>query len=64
MEFLTDGAWTKRLHPGWSAHNGIIAALLAKNGLTGPSAVLEGRFGFLHAYSDSSWPVWATPLKL
>jgi len=54
MEFLADGAWTKRLHPGWAAHNGIIAALLAKRGFTGPATILEGRFGFLHAYSGGS----------
>lgn len=54
MEFLTDGAWTKRLHAGWAAHNGIIAALLAKRGFRGPSTIVEGRFGFLHSYSDGS----------
>ena len=54
MEFLADGAWTKRLHPGWAAHSGVIAALLAKKGFKGPSAILEGRNGFLHAYSPSS----------
>jgi len=56
MEFLAQGAWSKRMHPGWAAHNGIIACLLAKNGFTGPSSIIEGRFGFLHAYSDSADP--------
>ena len=51
MEFLAQGAWTKRMHPGWAAHNGIIACLLAKKGFKGPSTILEGRDGFLHAYS-------------
>jgi len=32
MEFLPTGAFTKRLHPGWAAHSGIIAALLAREG--------------------------------
>jgi 2-methylcitrate dehydratase PrpD len=54
MEFLADGAWTKRFHPGWAAHSGIIAALLAKRGFKGPSTILEGRNGFLHGYSSSS----------
>jgi 2-methylcitrate dehydratase PrpD len=54
MEFLAEGAWTKRMHPGWAAHNGIIAALLARKGFKGPSTILEGRDGFLHAYSPSS----------
>lgn len=56
MEFLADGAWTKHLHPGWAAHCGIIAALLAKRGFKGPSTIVEGRSGFLHAYSDGSDP--------
>jgi len=56
MEFLTQGAWSKKMHPGWAAHNGIIASLLAKNGFTGPSSIIEGRFGFLHAYSDNANP--------
>lgn len=54
MEFLTEGAWSKRMHPGWAAHNGILASLLAKNGYTGPLSIIEGKFGFLHAYSDKS----------
>ena len=54
MEFLTDGAFTKRFHPGWAAHSGIIAAWLAREKLTGPSSIIEGRFGFLHAYSPQS----------
>ena len=54
MEFLAQGAWTKRMHPGWAAHNGIFASLLAKKGFKGPSTILEGRSGFLHAYSPSS----------
>jgi 2-methylcitrate dehydratase PrpD len=56
MEFLTDGSWVKQLHPGWAAHSGIIAALLARRGFSGPATILEGRSGFLHAYSDNSDP--------
>lgn len=53
MAYLHNGAWTKRLHPGWSSHAGITAARLAAAGFTGPSAILEGRYGFLHAYSSA-----------
>jgi 2-methylcitrate dehydratase PrpD len=56
MEFLAQGAWTKRMHPGWAAHNGMIASLLAKKGFKGPSTILEGRNGFLHAYSLKADP--------
>jgi 2-methylcitrate dehydratase PrpD len=51
LEFLADGAWTKRLHPGLAAQNGIQAAVLAAEGFRGPSKILEGRDGFLHGYS-------------
>ena len=54
MEFLNDGAFTKRLHPGWAAHCGLMAALLAGEKFSGPGTVIEGRFGFLHAYSPQS----------
>ncbi|MBC7324163.1 MAG: MmgE/PrpD family protein, partial [Moorella sp. (in: Bacteria)] len=51
MEFLSDGTWTKRLHPGWAAHSGLLAVFLAKKGFKGPSSILEGKSGFLRAYS-------------
>lgn len=51
MEFLNTGSWTKRLHPGWAAHNGIIAAELAKSGFTGPETIIEGDKGYANAYS-------------
>ncbi len=54
MEFLAQGAWTKRFHAGWAAHGGMIAAQLAREGFRGPSSIVEGRDGFLHAYSDGS----------
>src|SRR5205807_9160117 len=47
MAYLHDGAWTKRLHPGWACHSGIIAARLAAGGFVGPSDILEGPYGFL-----------------
>lgn len=54
MAYLDAGAWTKRLHPGWSGHAGIIAARLAAAGFTGPANILESRYGFLRAYSSES----------
>ncbi len=56
MEFLAHGAWTKRIHPGLAAQNGIQAALLAAEGFTGPLGILEGRDGFLHGYSRNPIP--------
>ena len=49
MEFLEDGSWVKRLHPGWAAQSGIQAAALAQEGFTGPATALEGRLGFYRA---------------
>jgi 2-methylcitrate dehydratase PrpD len=54
MEFLADGAWTKRLHPGWAALAGLHAAALAGAGFRAPATILEGRFGVLRAYSDAA----------
>jgi 2-methylcitrate dehydratase PrpD len=50
LEFLEDGAWTKRMHPGWAAQAGITAAALARHGFVGPSRAYEGRFGLFNAY--------------
>jgi 2-methylcitrate dehydratase PrpD len=49
MEFLEDGSWVKRLHPGWAAQSGMQAAALAAGGFTGPATALEGRLGFYRA---------------
>jgi 2-methylcitrate dehydratase PrpD len=56
LEYLADGAWTKRLNPGWAGHAGITAAHLARAGFSGPTRVFEGRLGVLHAYSDAPLP--------
>lgn len=76
MEYLAQGTLTKRLQPGNAAHNGIIAALLAGRSYTGPSSILEGKHGFLHAFSSESdkdaltknlgekWEISRTGLKL
>lgn len=53
LEFLQDGAWTKRLHPGLAAANGITAAHLAAQGFVGPKAAYEGRFGLYHSHMGS-----------
>jgi 2-methylcitrate dehydratase PrpD len=50
MEFLEDGSAVKRLHAGWAAHAGVLAATLAAGGVSGPATVLEGRFGFYRTF--------------
>lgn len=60
LEFLAEGTWTKRLHPGLAAQNGILAAKLAAQGFRGPATILEGRDGFLFSHSQKPRPEWAT----
>ncbi len=54
IEYLAEGAWTKRLHPGWAAQSGIRAADLARAGFVGPRTVLEGAHGFFHAFAHTA----------
>jgi 2-methylcitrate dehydratase PrpD len=51
IEYLADGSWSKRLHPGWAAHAGLTAVLLARAGFTGPESVFEGEHGFYAAFA-------------
>jgi len=50
QEFLSEGAWNKRLHPGWAAVAGITAAHLARSGFVAPSKPYEGRFGLYKSH--------------
>ena len=45
--FMADGAMSKRVHPGRSAETGLIAAVLARRGVTGPREVLDAPWGGL-----------------
>ena len=56
MSYLTNGSWTKHLHPGWAAHGGIIAAALAVDGYRGPDQVLERPHGYFAGHSDAPDP--------
>ena len=70
QEFLRDGSWVKKLHPGWAAHSALYALSLARGGFTGPREVFEGEFGLWkthcggtdgleEAFSDL-WQTWRT----
>lgn len=54
IEYLAEGTWTKRIHPGWAAASGLKAALLAKQDFVGPRTVFEGTHGFFKAFADPS----------
>jgi 2-methylcitrate dehydratase PrpD len=51
IEYLADGSWTKRMHPGWAAQAGLRAALLGRAGFSGPRSVLEGTHGLFNAFA-------------
>ena len=54
MQFLENGAWTKRSHVGHAAMCGLIAATLAREGYEGAADAIEGKWGFLHAYAPAA----------
>ena len=58
IEYLAEGAWTKRLHPGWAAQSGIRAADLARAGFVGPRTVFEGTHGFYHGFARTTQGEW------
>jgi len=65
LEFAAsgEGGMVKRLHLGRAASSGVLAARLAQRGFTGPSSVLEGAHGFLHAYcSETDLPALTSGL--
>jgi 2-methylcitrate dehydratase PrpD len=53
IEYLAEGAWTKRMHAGWSAQSGMRAALLARAGFYGPRTVFEGVHGLFHGFANT-----------
>lgn len=50
-EWKASGAWTKRYQAGHANFAGAMAAIMAKQGYTGPWTVFEGTYGVLRAYS-------------
>lgn len=56
LEFLVNGAWTKRFQVGWAANNGLMAATLVREGFKGAAEALEGPHGFLQAYAPAPQP--------
>jgi 2-methylcitrate dehydratase PrpD len=54
IEFLQEGTDTKRLHPAKCAQTGLLAALLAEQGMTGPRSIFEGGFGVFRTMSEGT----------
>ncbi len=53
-QFYKSGSTVKRIHAARAAENGVAAALLAREGFTGPEDILEGGNGFARAYADAA----------
>ncbi|KAF2727234.1 2-methylcitrate dehydratase [Polyplosphaeria fusca] len=54
MQFLDNGSWNKRLHPGFAAHDAMLCIALAEQGISGASRIIEGKVGLLHAFSTNA----------
>ena len=63
IEYLAEGAWTKRMHPGWAAQAGYRAARMAEAGFTGPRSLLEGEHGFFHGFANTAGGDFAAMLE-
>lgn len=55
LEFLEDGAWNKRMHPGWAGVAAVTSATMALHGYRGTSRPIEGRFGLFNSYLGERW---------
>lgn len=56
LQFLANGAWNKRLHPGLAARRGVTAASLAGAGFRGAADPIEGEYGFFNGYTSNPNP--------
>jgi 2-methylcitrate dehydratase PrpD len=60
MQYVLNGAWNKRTHPGIATHSGFVAATMADAGFIGAADVFEGEQGFLQGYALRPKPEQAT----
>ena len=54
-QYLDEGAEIKRIHPGKAARDGLLCAEFAKRGITGPSKIYEGRYGFADVFVNGEF---------
>jgi 2-methylcitrate dehydratase PrpD len=54
IEYLAEGAWTKRLHAGWAARIGLHAARIGQQGFLGPRTVFEGTHGLFNGFARNA----------
>ncbi|KAK4546817.1 hypothetical protein LTR36_001549 [Oleoguttula mirabilis] len=53
MQYLDNGSWNKRLHPGFAVHDAFMCVALAEAGVIGATRILEGKSGFFNAYTPN-----------
>ncbi|MEX2534544.1 MAG: MmgE/PrpD family protein [Trueperaceae bacterium] len=54
-QVVADGALTKRMHPGFAAKSGAMAAIMAARGIDGVIDPLCSRYGFYSLYHEGSY---------
>jgi len=59
-QFYHSGSFIKRINGGRGSESGVMAALLAKEGIWGPRDILEGESGFFRAYAEKFDPLKVT----
>lgn len=52
LEYHFKGSYAKRFHPGNAARNGILAAMMASEGFTGPWSIFEGEWGWFNTHCE------------
>ena len=52
--FMQNGADIKRIHPGKAARDALLCAELARQNLTGPPEVIEGKNGFFQCFAGEA----------
>jgi 2-methylcitrate dehydratase PrpD len=60
LQFLENGGWNKRAHPGLAGHAALLSTSFAEHGFVAANEPIEGVRGFLQAYSDDPHPEKAT----
>jgi 2-methylcitrate dehydratase PrpD len=60
LEYLVNGAWNKRLHPGFAASSAFLCVTMAEEGVIGASKAFEGPYGLLHAFTPKPHPAALT----
>lgn len=51
---IVDAATSKKMQVGFAARSGVISALLAMRGVTGPKDILEGKHGYFRLYEPTT----------